>query len=173
MHIHRARSSDAQAIAEVHVSSWRTTYREMLPAAFLDGLRSEPRARYWSTVLGNMHARECVYVAKDTAGRVVAFASGGPNRGDDLSYDGELYAIYLLEGYQRQGIGTALIRAVAGHLATSATRALVVWVLASNPSRRFYAALGGCLLGTKQTPVGGIQVDEVAYGWPDIHTLLR
>jgi hypothetical protein len=36
--IRRASQSDARAIAEVHVASWRETYRGIVPDAFLDAL---------------------------------------------------------------------------------------------------------------------------------------
>jgi hypothetical protein len=43
---------DVPAIAAVHVQSWQTSYRHILPAEFLDGLdvarRAERRANNWS-----------------------------------------------------------------------------------------------------------------------------
>jgi hypothetical protein len=45
------------------------------------------------------------------------------------------------------------------------------WVLAANPSRAFYAALGGQRVDEKSVTLGGVQLVEVAYGWPDIRGL--
>lgn len=172
MHIRLAHPADAPAIARVHVSSWQTTYRNLLPAGFLAALRTEPRERYSANVLSITLGGQIVYIAENPADSVVAFASGGPNREAGSEYNGELYAIYILEDYQRQGIGKALVPVVAGNLAESGMRAMLVWVLAGNPSCHFYEVLGGQRLHSKPIDVGGFQQEEVAYGWPDIHMLL-
>jgi hypothetical protein len=46
-------------------------------------------------------------------------------------------------------------------------------VFADNPARRFYEALGGQLIKSSQFELGGTTIDEVAYGWLDIRTLLK
>jgi hypothetical protein len=49
---------------------------------------------------------------------------------------------------------------------------LLIWVLAENPSRRFYEALGGRLVRDKRETTGGVQFIEVAYAWPDARTII-
>lgn len=172
MRIREAGPADAAAIAQVHVASWRTTYTGIVSDDYLAALSPEPRERYWSTVLADPHHREAVVVAEDDTGRVVAFASGGPNRESDPDYDSELYAIYLLREHQGQGIGSALARAVASRLIETKRRSMLVWVLAANPSRRFYEALGGQYVRSQNVTIGGAQLEEVAYGWPDVRVLV-
>ena len=50
-----------------------------------------------------------IYVAENEAGQIVGFADGGPERARDMTFKGELYAIYILNDYQRQGVGRHLI----------------------------------------------------------------
>jgi GNAT superfamily N-acetyltransferase len=102
---------------------------------------------------------------------IVGFASGGPERSGHLHYDGELYAIYILDAYQCQGIGRELVSRVAERLLEQGMESLVVWVLAVTPSRRFYERLGGKEAAEKTVHIGGVQLDEVAYGWCDIRRL--
>ena len=47
--IRKALPSDAQAIAQVHISSWQAAYRDVMPAQFLKGLESTlaRREAYW------------------------------------------------------------------------------------------------------------------------------
>ncbi|MCL6633218.1 MAG: GNAT family N-acetyltransferase [Alicyclobacillus herbarius] len=52
-------------------------------------------------------------------------------------------AIYLLQDYQRQGIGRRLFRHVIQHLVQNECLGMLIWVLADNPSRRFYESLRG------------------------------
>ena len=88
--------ADAAAIAQVHVDSWRTTYRGIVPDAFLAGLPSERRTEAWTGILRDSSAQSCVYVAADSQGTVVGFASGGPERAGDALHTGEVYALYPL-----------------------------------------------------------------------------
>lgn len=48
---------------------------------------------------------------------------------------------------------------------------MLVWVLGDNPSRAFYETLGGRFLGEKDIEIGGVRLEEVAYGWTDIGRL--
>jgi hypothetical protein len=45
---------------------------------------------------------------------------------------------------------------------------MAVWVLARNPSRRFYEALGGRAITEQQIERGGEPYVEIAYGWRDL-----
>ena len=108
-------------------------------------------------------------MAETAAGEVVGFAASGPERSGNEIYQGELYAIYLLEAYQRQGVGQQLTRAVVNDLLLHGLSSILVWVLADNPSRAFYEALGGQYVAEQQITIGSAQLTEVAYGWRDIH----
>jgi GNAT superfamily N-acetyltransferase len=175
--IREATIDDAPAIAAIHVASWRTTYRGIMPDDFLAALSAERRERMWRDTLTNPHSPSVVYVAEDAEGRVAGFASGGPPSAGEpagssyAAYAGELYAIYLLSEKQGRGTGRALVRAVARRLADRGMRSMLVWVLADNPARRFYEALGGIPAGEQPIEIGGRQLVEIAYGWPDTSRL--
>jgi GNAT superfamily N-acetyltransferase len=174
--IREATIDDAPAIASVHVASWRETYRGILPDDHLAGLAVEPRERMWRGMVTTPAAERAIFVAKDAGGRLVGFASGGPREASDpiyAPYTGELYAIYLLGEEHGRGTGRALVRAVASRLAERGMRSMLVWVLADNPSRRFYEALGGTRAGEESITIGGRALVEVAYGWLDTSVLLE
>ena len=42
---------------------------------------------------------------------------------------------------------------------------------ADNPARAFYERLGGRQIGAKQSDIGGVTLEEVAYGWEDLAQL--
>jgi GNAT superfamily N-acetyltransferase len=111
-------------------------------------------------------------VAEDHAGNIVGFASGGPERSGDPVYTGEVYAIYLLERWQGQGIGRQLTITLVRQLIQRGFTSLLIWVLADNPSRRFYEALGGQPVRDRLEMTGGIELTDVAYGWLDARTLI-
>lgn len=168
--IRRAILADAHAIAEVHVASWRSTYRGLVPQAHLDGLSVERRETMWTSVLGDARTQTLVFVATADDGRIVGFAAGGPPQVPDSTYPaytGELYAIYLLADHQGRGTGRQLVASLAHALATRGMTSLLVWVLEGNPACHFYAALGGVRAGEKPIDIGGATLTELAYGWPD------
>jgi len=171
MLIRKARSTDVEALARVHVASWQTTYRGLLPDTTLARSTVERRVQAWAGILRALDEESCVFVAEE-AEEVVGFASGGPEGTGDPLYTGELYAIYLLATAQGHGVGRALFMAVAEALAGRERRALLVWVLETNSACRFYEALGGVRVRTKQEEFDGVLLTEVAYGWADTGPLL-
>jgi len=158
--------ADAAGIARVHVEGWLSTYRGIVPDASLARRSLERRARFWSDVLCRARREEAVHVAVDPAGQIVGFASGGPRREGPAEYAGELYAIYLLPGARRRGLGRRLTVAVAHELTARGLDSMLLWVLADNcPARGFYEALGGQMVDRRRVDFDGVLLDEVAYGW--------
>jgi GNAT superfamily N-acetyltransferase len=169
--IRAACPSDAAGIAGVHVDSWRTTYRGIVPDDFLAALSYEQRERMWRGILSPASGSSFVYVAEGPSGQIVGFASGGPVRDLAPDYSGELYAVYLLQDRQRHGLGRRLIGAVVRRLIQAGMTSLLVWVLADNPARKFYEALGGQYVYDRRVSIGNARLVEVAYGWRDARIL--
>jgi hypothetical protein len=49
---------------------------------------------------------------------------------------------------------------------------MLVWVLEENPSVSFYKCLGGIEEAHKTIILGGKDLQEVAFGWPDLKQLI-
>ena len=172
MQIRLARPADAAGLAKVHVDTWRTTYAGLVPADHLANLRYEHSAARWTQILTASPQTSYTYLAEREDGQIIGFAAGGPERENDALYDGELYGIYILKDWQGQGLGRQLTQTIAQCLLDEGFKGMKVWVLSGNNSRRFYETLGGQELYEKEIIIGGTSLPEVAYGWPDIRTLL-
>ena len=158
-----AAASDADAIARVHVASWRTTYSGLLPDDFLESLSATNYAERWKRVIAEGSSR--VYVAED-GGEVVGFASGGRERAGETGFEGELYAIYVLDVAQRRGFGRELVRSSVAGLRELGLGDMIIWVLRDNtPARAFYERLGGAYVRTQPITIGSATLEEVSYGW--------
>lgn len=181
--IRRARPSDAAAIGAVHVATWRSAYAGVLPDRYLAGLSPLRHAvGYEQAILDRRHAH-AVFVAvasgadapEDRApqdgGTVIGFASGGRARREGLG-DGEVETLYLLEDYRDRGIGRRLMRAMAAHLAAVGCRSAMLWVLRDNPSRWFYQRLGGRPAAREVIRFAGETMEQLAFVWDPIDTLL-
>lgn len=169
MLIRAALPADAPGMARVVVDTWRSTYRGLLPDTILDNLSYAQRTETWARHIAD--PENSIFVAATPAGAIVGVASGGPDRPDALGYAGELYAIYLLAAYQGQGLGRRLTAAVAQRLAERGLTSMLVWVLASNPARRFYESLGGAPLPEREMIFGGVPLALAGYGWRDTRPL--
>jgi ribosomal protein S18 acetylase RimI-like enzyme len=165
MRIREAQPQDVPAIAKVHVDSWRTTYDGIVASEFLASLSYEESERMWLNGLSSSPNPVSLYVAETPDGAVVGFAAAGAEREGDTTYKGEIYAIYVLQTYQRQGIGSALFKACALELDRRGFACFLLWVLKANPACQFYQALGGKFLREKEIQIGNERLIEVAYGW--------
>jgi ribosomal protein S18 acetylase RimI-like enzyme len=172
MIVREAKIADVPAIARVNVDTWRTAYREIIPEDYLAKLSYEKRENSWLEIISTAeNAPHFVYVAQNKSGKVVGFAAGGLERTGKYVYQGELFAIYILEEYQRQGIGRQLVRYVAANLTELGLNSMLVWVLGDNSACKFYEFLGGKKVDEQQTIRAGVVVKEIAYGWTDIKQL--
>jgi ribosomal protein S18 acetylase RimI-like enzyme len=171
VHIREATLDDVHGIARVHIDTWRTTYVDIVPTEYLTGLSYEQRESRWRENLSSQRDGSFTLVA-DADGSIVGFAGGGPEPDNIPGYDGELYGLYVLAAYQRRGIGRALMLTVARRLAANGFNSVVIWVLKDNvKARAFYETMGGMPVGEKTITIGGAELIEVAYGWPDIRSL--
>jgi ribosomal protein S18 acetylase RimI-like enzyme len=173
MLIREATLADARAIARIHIDSWRSTYRGLVSDEFLDNLRLEDRLARWEQLLSSQESGTSGYVAEDAPGQVVGFAYGGPERTGHPDYKGELWALHVAGPYQRAGLGRRLTSRVAERLNSIGLSSILIWVLKYNHSaRRFYERLGGVYVTERLEAFAGGSIEEVAYGWLDITTLI-
>ncbi len=106
MIVREASHDDISAIARVHVDTWRTTYKGIVPDEYLANLSYERRENSWHQILNQaLENGDFTYVAEDKSGQIIGFANGGFERTGDSIYKGELNAIYILQSSQRKGVG--------------------------------------------------------------------
>lgn len=168
-----ARLEDATAIAKVYIKGWRTTYPGIVPEDYLANMSLEEHTKRWQNILSSGDG--FVSVAEDESGNIAGFIWGGDVRDkSDPAFTGELHAIYVLKSCQGQDIGRRLVRTLAQQLWKVGIHSMIVWVLADNPSRRFYEKLGAKLFKTApyQVPGSDLFLDDTGYGWADIRVLL-
>ncbi|SFS49020.1 GNAT family N-acetyltransferase [Paenibacillus sp. 453mf] len=173
MIIRQAVFEDVKSIARVHVESWRTAYKGVIKDEVLAGLSVEQRMMSWESQLQPGHDQTAVYVAETEEGAIVGFASGGPSRTHSLPYKGELYAIYILDSYRRQGIGLLLMQSIAVFLREQGHDSMFLWALKDNRYRAFYEKWHGVPAGDKLVQIRGEDYTEIAYGWDHLDELIQ
>lgn len=166
--IRKALPEDVEGLAKVHVESWRSTYRGLVSEEYLSKLKYEDREKLWRSAFES--ETRYIWVA-EVNGQVVGFVSGGKERTGKYGYDGELYAIYLYEHYQRKGIGKSLVKYFVEELSQAGFSSMLVWVLAENSSTEFYKSFRSIEVDRDQIEIDQMSFEEIAYGWKDINSL--
>jgi L-amino acid N-acyltransferase YncA len=166
--IRTAETSDAKAIADVHVATWRTTYAGLLPDTVLLGITSEGEQRHWRRVIAIAKRDFVVQLAETADGEVIGYGSAGPTRESSLPFSAEVYTLYVAPDHQGQGCGRLLLAAMLKQLQAQGHGSAMLWVLAANPARFFYQAMGGVVAAERRERHFGVALNETAYGWSDL-----
>ena len=162
--IRPAVAADAGGLAEVHVRTLQSAYRDIVPDSDLDSLSVADREESWTKIIA---AGSTTFVA-DVDGAVQGFASGGPSRDDDAGPEtGEVYALYVDPEEQGGGTGQMLIASGFEELAREGFAEATLGVLEKNARAwGFYEAAAMELDGGRQAlTLGGVELWEVRHRW--------
>ncbi len=160
--IRRATVNDVPTIARIYVDCWRHTYDGILPRAYLRQLSYSNFETFWRRTLAS---RGWAFIA-EVDSRVAGFTSGGRSTQLDLA-GGEIYVLYVLPEFQRQGLGRALFDAAHYELARRNYRGVLARTLAMSPTRGFYERLGGRIAAERTIEIQRVPLREFCYVWPD------
>lgn len=173
MKIRKAKFSDSEQIALIHINCWRTSYRNIVPDEVLDKKLSLERSmKNWENTL--KHYSDLIFlVVENDSGKVIGFCSGGKNREIEKTpqFAGELMAIYILKQYQKKGIGRKLVREFVNELLKKDIDNMIIWALQKSKYKKFYEKLGGQYVDEKNIEIGGKKLKVVAYGFEEIREL--
>ncbi|WP_445667619.1 GNAT family N-acetyltransferase [Oceanobacillus sp. FSL K6-0251] len=171
MQIRKASKEDIKSIAKVYVDGWKTTYKGFVPDNYLESLAYGEAEQKWMSFLSSEND-PFIYIAVNEEGKTIGFAAG--KRLNHDKFDGELYALYLLPKSRGTGTGRQLVSVIAKHLIEQGVNSMMVWVMEQNRSGLgFYERMGGKAYLRRKNEVGGMLVEDVAYGWEDVSALCR
>jgi len=170
MEVRLATPDDASPLAAIHVRTWQTAYRGLIPDETLDSLDVAERAARWRSIIGD--CRKDTFVAINDDG-IVGFCSVEPSRNEAEARQGvgELTSLYVDPDYWRKGAGRALCDAAIAQAQDRRFRELILWVLELNhAARSFYESMGFELDSdaeyTRESG-GGTELAHVRY-WIDL-----
>ena len=169
MRIRPGTTADIEEISRVYAQAWRETYQGLAPEPFINGMTAGAAAQIFRDSLPSDTHSYFFHVAEASQRRLVGFADGGKERSHPENGVGELYAIYILKEFQKQGTGRLLFEGAVESLLKSGLNSMVVWVLEVSPYRKFYESLHGILEpGQKFLDVAGTKMALVSYRWDDL-----
>jgi GNAT superfamily N-acetyltransferase len=162
-----ASSDDAAAIATLHATSWRRTYRGVFRDEFLDGPIDEERRSTWQSRLSSGNEQQFVAVAvvdDRVQGFVCAYSQCDDGWGVFIDN------LHVAASFQSTGLGTGLLRSVATWACVERRNLPpYLWVLEPNVrAARFYERRGALRREAivRDNPGGGTAT-YLRYAWPD------
>ena len=164
MVIRPSHRTDAHSISRIYVQTWQDTYLSVIPYGYLLEM-SVPR--HEQAFYRGLNSRQIISFVAEKTGRVVGFITGGCERNSDDIYSGEIYSLYVLKNFQREGVGSKLVSALAIRLNQAGIYSMLVRVLKLNPYRRFYKKINGIYLKTERLSFAGDNMEVEIYGWLD------
>lgn len=163
--IRRARASDADAIAHVHVESSQDAYAPLATEWPTPDLAA--RIARWASSLEASHLDpKRVDLVATLAGFVVAFIGAGPARRKDLGAELEVYVIHVLPRHRGKGLGNQLWSAACEGIRGGALSAMYVETFAELRCCSFYEAHGGEVMSRTPDTFHGGTVTKLVYVWP-------
>lgn len=165
-----ASSDDAAELGRIQVDTWRFGYRDVLPAAVLDGLDPASSSAAWAdAITAPPTPKHRVLVALEGA-TTVGFAAAGPSDDEDAPADELSVALLLVEPrWRRRGHGSRLMAALVDLAREDGAARATMWIPeADTVLREFLVGAGWAADGlARALDTGAGELREVR-----LHTVL-
>lgn len=149
----RPEREDYVAMAEILVSGWRTSYRDIVSDVYLETLSAEHACE---EMLDNKKGN-AFFVAK-IENKTVAFCRYSltiPMEKQD-GFDGTISELYVNPELKHKGIGSILFEQVMRDFERNGNHAVLLGCFSANtPSLQFYEKMGGKAVYEKDLVIGG------------------
>ena len=143
-----ARPQDAERVARVQLSTWRTAYADLLPAAALDVPEVQAAALWLGAVESPPSPQHRLLVAFERD-ELVGFAASGP--AEDVPGGVELLTLLVEPRWGRRGHGSRLVAACVDSWRGDGFVTAVTWAWERDPATR------GFLIGSGWEPDGQVR----------------
>lgn len=153
--------NDSEAMAKIHVDTWLSTYKKLIPSSYLEKLSySKSKTKFEYLIKNNINS----HIVALAENKIVGFASFGKERTGEYLYKGEIQAIYVLKEFQQQGIGTHLFNEAIKQLKKGGNN-IMLWAIETNSYCNFYEKHGGIIIDEKIVSFDSVSLKEIAYAW--------
>jgi GNAT superfamily N-acetyltransferase len=139
-----ARPEDAERVARVQLSTWRTAYADLLPAEALDVPEVQAAALWLGAVESPPSPQHRLLVAMERD-ELVGFAASGPASDEDLDPEtaADLMTMLVEPRWGRRGHASRLVAASVEHWRAEGFTTAVAWAWEGDPATRSFLTGSG------------------------------
>lgn len=158
VNIRKGRVEDALQIAIVNVYTWKTQYSGLMPEDVIDN-------RVANVEQMAMKNKQRIidddnYIVAEVDGTIVGFTRFARSTYKDYENAGEIYALYLLKGFNGKGIGRKLFEVAKDELKKAGYNKMIIKCLKGNPTLDFYKYMGGEVIGEDKMIMDSAVLEE-------------
>lgn len=158
VNIRTATPEDALQIAIVNVYTWKTQYSGLMPEEVIDDRVAsveQMAAKNRQRIIDDAN-----YIVAEVDGTIVGFTRFAKSTYKDYEDAGEIYALYLLKGFNGKGLGRKLFEAARDELKKSGYNKMIIKCLKGNPTLDFYKYMGGQVIGEDKMIMDNAVLEE-------------
>ena len=145
--IRKATKEDSKDIAHVVTLGWNQTYKGLVPDWFLEHLKENEDERA-KRLYEHFEEEFDNHLVLEVDKKVVGFVRYGESIDEDYKGIGEIFALYIIDGYKGNGFGKKLVDEAIKKLRELGYKDMVICCLVGNPSNEFYKHIGGVYVKT-------------------------
>ena len=163
--VRRAIVDDAFQLAEINYNWWTQCYRGIIDDEFLDSINLKIKRRRTVEIMKNDYWKSICLVYEFNK-KILWFVHWGEKKDKDISYEAEIYAIYVDATMQGKGIWTVLMNSILETPYFKNKQSVYLRTLANkHETRWFYEKLWWKIFAKKEREIGGKKYPIVGYFW--------
>ena len=176
--IRKAKLGDELQIAEVHYSTYLSSYNGVVPKSLLsiysvNNLSVKWKEQIQASLL--VATRKIIFVCErheiknSESAKIIGFVSGGEIRELNQDFDAEIYSLFVLTEHQRRGLGSRLVHSFAEWLSQQGYKNMRVQMSEISSSCHFFEKMGGKLQSFDKLS----SFPFLSYRWDNLSNLLK
>lgn len=156
--IRKAIPDDALGITIVNVYTWKTSYTGLIPDELIDERIDE--LKYLAKKIREDIEKNDNFIVASIGKTIIGFCSYGNSRNESFMDSGEIIALYVLHGFQGDGVGKELFLTATKELKHMGYSSVIINCLQGNSSIEFYKHMGGNVLSKRKDEIKGKLITE-------------
>ena len=162
--VRKVEKRDIPFVVDIITKGWQSAYDGIVDSEYLDNLDNERNARI-AKMETSFNANG--FIVAELDGEIIGFCRYVANNSFSPEVGGvdcELTALYVRPDLKHYGIGTKMFEYVVEGFRKQGKKKMVLWCLKDNePSKRFYAKMGGEIIKEKVVNIGDKNYTECCF----------
>jgi len=168
---------DFQQAAQIHVQVRQSAYATFFPSDSLLEMNWQADVTEFKEWWREWTYPPFGYIAEVNQ-KMVGFVMAGRIDDDPTSndephgFDCEIYKLFILDEWQKRGIGTRLLKAALEELIQQAGERVCIWSYSEGAAPDYYRHLGGEVVLQTYHQINGRNIPVLVFGW-NVHDFLE
>lgn len=158
--LHQAALEDLSEIAAIYTKNWQHTYKDSLPAEFLQAMNIKESEKKWHQFLATKGNRLLV---AEMEGHVAGFVA--VSKEPELENTRYIDSLHVSSAFQNRGIGSLLLRKVLADIRQEGKQATICILRGNDRARAVYTKLGAVHLKYFEDTLGGTTTQSEKLIW--------